>query len=465
MATTRQYTAGTFGIEVDGGMVGFAKSVDGGGAFSDVVVEKIGADHVARKHLAGVKYEDITLAIGAGMKDGMYDWIAATFDRKYERKDGAVSFMDYRGAEQRRLSWFNGLITEVDFPKLDASSKDAASLTVKISPEYTRAVKGSSTKSSLDGSGSKPGIEKKWLPSNFRLSIPGVDCSRVNAIDALVVKQHVTEDAIGDERDLTREPGALEIPNLVVTLDQAHAGDFEKWFDDFVIKGNNDQSHEKEGKLEFLAWNTSTALFTLTMRGLGIFRMTPLSEASGSEKISRVKVEMYCEEMSFAYQKTSPAAVAPTPSGAQPAADGVAAVLVSALGTLVGSPVALSPRAPEVVAARLLATSDDHPTGSTVDPKEQGSILGTQWARERASLDELRQIAATGEREWTDLTLDEGHSLPAFLNEAGVVPHVPDDGLTLDRDPFVEGLVEGATAVYEEVQPHLEAVSDSRFRE
>src|SRR5207302_11047287 len=139
------------------------------------------------------------------------------------------------------------------------------------------------------------------------------------------------------------------------------------------------------------------------------------------------KVEMYCEEMSIDYTKTEPA-VAPPPAaassgGTQPASGGTlvdpGSLLVSALRTLMTSPetrVAL--REPEMVAARLLATADDRPADGTADQEERGRLLGTAWARERASLDELHQMAATRGSDWTDVRLDEGHSLPGYLQEA-----------------------------------------------
>ena len=42
MAGERSYTAGAFGIELAGKAAGYAKSVEGGQPFGDVVVEKVG---------------------------------------------------------------------------------------------------------------------------------------------------------------------------------------------------------------------------------------------------------------------------------------------------------------------------------------------------------------------------------------------------------------------------------------
>jgi hypothetical protein len=84
-------------VELDGSAAGFVESVEGGDVFSDVVVEKVGVDGIAHKHLAGVRYDDLALVVGPNMSKSFFEWIASTLDRKFTRKDGAVSFQDYSG--------------------------------------------------------------------------------------------------------------------------------------------------------------------------------------------------------------------------------------------------------------------------------------------------------------------------------------------------------------------------------
>jgi tail tube protein gp19 len=453
------YTAGRFGVELEGATVGFAESVEGGQAIAEVVEEPVGEDKIVHKHIAGLNFEELALTVGVNMSDKFMEWISSLFDRKPARKNGAVSFQDYTGAEKERLSWNGGLITEVGFPALDAASKELGRLTVRISPEETKHDKGSGTKSTS----SAQKQQKAWQTSNFRLTIDGVDCSRVSKIDALTITQEIVHDEVGEVRDFQREPGTLEIPNLVVTVSEAHAADFRKWHEDFVIKGKNDDTQEKQGKLEFLSTNLKDVIFTLTFRGLGIFRISRSKSVSGAAAIATLEAHMYCEDMSFAYPKVA----APAPSngggaggGGQPSgtvADS-ASVLANALRELLVTPqLAADIRRPEHVAARLRATADNG--DSTTDlarSSERGRKLGADWAREVARLEELEQVAATRRADWTDLTLGEGHSLVAYLQKAGVVPESHDGPLTLERDPFVEELVDGAAEVYEEVKPHLE---------
>jgi phage tail-like protein len=296
VSNKRAYVAGKFALELDGIATSFSSCPEGGDATADVVEEKQGADGLSRKHIAGVKYEDISISCGTGMSKGFYEWVKSSFDRKYARKNGAIIAADFDYKELSRRDFSNALISEIGFPALDASSKDAAKMTIKFSPESTRYKAGSGSQLKF----SDPKIQKKWLPANFRLKIDGLDCTRVNKIEAITVKQKNVENPLGEIRGL--EPASIEFPNLVITLPDAFAKEFYDWHEDFVIKGNAGQESEKGGSLEYLTPDLKTALFTLTFRNLGIFKLSPEKCEASSDQVRRVKAEMYCEEMTFQYQ-------------------------------------------------------------------------------------------------------------------------------------------------------------------
>lgn len=305
MATnTRTHGAGKFGLDIDGVNAGWIKSVEGGAATAEVVSEKMGSDHLARKHIGPVKYEDISFQCGTGMTKALYEWIKTGFDQtsgQRGRKNGAILFGDYDGNEYSRLTFQHALITEYTMPALDASSKDAALMSIKFSPETTRRTMAKGSKITFQGSSAK---QKMWLPSNFRLRIDGLEqaCMQVNKIDALTVKQKVVEHPVGEMRDYTREAVNVEVPNLVITLPESHAKALFDWHEDFVIKGRNGQEQEKGGHLDYLTPDLQTVLFTLTFSNLGIFKLTPEKSEAGSEQLRRVKAEMYCEDIKFDYK-------------------------------------------------------------------------------------------------------------------------------------------------------------------
>lgn len=299
-AGQRGYVAGKFALDLDGAAAGWIQSVEGGCATADVVTEKIGPDHLQRKHIANIKYEDITFTCGTGMSKGMYQWIKDAFDNKQiPIKQGVIVGSYPSTREVSRLTFGNAFLAEITLPALDAASKDAAKMTIKVTPETTQ------YQAHVPDTGPAPSQNQKqkaWLTSNFRLKIDGLDCSRVNKIEALTIKQRITTDEVDGTRQDAVGIDYLEIPNLVITLPELAADSIYKWHEDFVIKGNNSLDYEKTGTLEYLAADQKTQLFAIELSGLGIVKVCPEKQEAGSEGIRRVKFEMYCESMAFSYQ-------------------------------------------------------------------------------------------------------------------------------------------------------------------
>ena len=286
MAVTPRFPPGHFLVEIDGASAGYARNLQGGGAVAEVIREKPGADHIVRKHIGPVRYEDIVLTCDAGLSRVFYDWVDQTLRSRSVRHDGAVAVLE-GGKEISRLEWSAGLMSEVDFPALDVESKDLFSMTVRITPGSIRSVKGTDNRPPT-------GARKDWSVSSFRLAIEGLEeaCTHVSRIEPLAVGRKVTRDAAGSNRDLSVEVAADAEPgNLIVTLPESRAKGFQDWFEDFVIRGNNDQSRERRGTLE-------SGRFTLAFGNLGISAMTRPSNLPGA-MIRKARVEMYCESVRF----------------------------------------------------------------------------------------------------------------------------------------------------------------------
>jgi len=296
----RAYSAGHYSIELDHTHAGWVKSVEGGDAVGEVVSEKMGADKLIRKHLATLKYNEISFKFGSGMGQKVWEWIKNSWhanDVKNVRQDGAMIMYNYQLEEMSRLTWHHGIITEFGLPAFDAKAKDSCDFTCKFQPEYTRQTikKGSKLGNIPNGSAQ----QKKWLTSNFRLRIDGLDdaCKHTLKVDALTIKQKTTENAIGEHRDYQREPTSVEIPNLVVTIPEAYIEPFVKWHEDFVIKGNNDQGQEKTGSLELLTNDLKNVLLRIDFHQLGVFKCARDKGEALSDNLLNWKVEMYCEDL------------------------------------------------------------------------------------------------------------------------------------------------------------------------
>ena len=301
MATARTFTAGKFALALDGVACGFVESVDGGDISADVIESAVGSTFFAKKTIGQPKYEDFTLQIGLGLANPVYDWIAATLNGNYLRKDGAVTTADANLNAQAESQFSKALIHEVGFPALDAASKDASHLTIKFSPELTKFAQASGK---VPAAGGK---QKAFVGSNFRLELDGIDCSHVRAIDAFTVVVGIVADTTGDSRDVAIEPGRVEVPNVHVTItDGPTAASWQLWFEDFVVKGNNDESKEKTGTIVYLGPDLKTELGRVVLHNVGICALRHGKQDANAGAVRTLVAELYCERVELQIGKQAP---------------------------------------------------------------------------------------------------------------------------------------------------------------
>ena len=299
-AVQRSFAAGNFLLDLDGQIVETLRSAEGGFPKADVISEPTAP--VAKKHIGSLRFENITIACDPIMPKPLFDWVNSALNMTPARKNGAIITADSNRKEQSRLQFNNALITEIGFPACDGSSKELDYLTIQFAPELTTPLAGKGA--DVSGMLNLKASQKGWLPANFKLSIPGIDCSRVSKIEAFTIKQKATQDALGQARDFAKEPGKLEFPNLTISAAETGAGTFYSWFQDMVLKGNSGEQNERIGTLELLDPTLKGVLLTVTFHHLGIFGFAPEKPTSPTDAIRRVKVEMYCEQITLAPGKS-----------------------------------------------------------------------------------------------------------------------------------------------------------------
>ncbi len=292
-AEKRSYVGGRFGLEIDKTYCGAINQFEGGNFTADIIVEKIGQERIPRKRLGTPRIEPITVETGLDMGKPWYDWIARTMNGEVVRKSGAVIEMDPSFKEIGRRTFTNALISDIEFPALDAASKDPGKITVSFVPEQLQLVAGSGKQYSPSGG------KKNWLVSNFRLSIKGLEAAtqRATKINAFIVKQAGAVGPPGASRFSSIAPGPLDFPNLAVSVPEASSGPLYAWLDDFLVKGNNGPGKDLPGVLEFLAPDQKP-LAALQLAGLGIFKLST-EGSSGADKVRQVRAEILCQKMTF----------------------------------------------------------------------------------------------------------------------------------------------------------------------
>jgi len=271
---------GTFALELGGAQVGLVHSANGGEVSAEEIPDILGKGQLKEHH-----FRDLALEVGAGMSPAVYDWIASTWQGKYRLATGAV-LTSNSSLEILARREFTGTLSETTLPALDVASKEPAYLAFKIQLEDLRSVKGpAGSGSKVSTTGSKP-----WTRSNFRLEIPGLDCSHVTKIDAMTVTS-------GRDR--------IEFPHITLTLSDGSES-WRAWFQSLVI-GNNDDKLGKNGELVFLAPDMATELGRVHLFSLKMMIIQTQKVATASDPANTVIVSLSCDHMEFDWKTTPPA--------------------------------------------------------------------------------------------------------------------------------------------------------------
>jgi hypothetical protein len=371
-------------LSLDAAGSGFLKSTSGGEPFGELILEAGGAAYFAKKRLGGVKYQPIILEVGLGMSTAVYGWIADSWQGNATRKNGVITTMDYALKPLAGLQFNDALITETTFPACDSSNNDdTGHLLVTLTPDLTREV----PPGQVDTAGTPDDPAARWLPCNFRLEIDGLECSKVNRIESFAIRQSTVIDEIGDARTTVIQPGMIEFPDLQITLAESVVATWKQWHDDFVIKGNNDETKERNGRLIFLSTDLQRELARVEFFNLGIFRLKNTPVVSGEESIRRVTAELYCERMTFV---CNPAVVTPNTMAA--ATPDLTAV-TNPLATTVTNPLATALPNPLAVPNPL----------TTITPDGGGAVLPV--AQMPGDNGEIGKVYALGKADPLDFSL------------------------------------------------------------
>ena len=287
----RTFSAGGAELQLGTMNMGALRSVEGGWVSAKVMNRAEAGLYYFKKELAEATYDDVVLEIGLSMKSDVYAWINDTWTGKLARKDGAIVLADFNGTVQQQRDFTDAVVTETTIPACDASSKEPGFLTVKFAAETVRNAKGSGK---LAGGVNPP---KGFTTSNFRFVIDGLDASKVVRVDAFKVTNSVPVQTVGQLKEPEFRP-RLGFGEIALTIPAASASGWEKWADDFIVKGNNDDADEKSAMLGLFAADMKTYLAHVDFFNVGIFRYddAPVGTADGTK---HVIAHLYCERAEF----------------------------------------------------------------------------------------------------------------------------------------------------------------------
>jgi hypothetical protein len=254
----------------------------GGEPWAEVIDEPGGLLPYAKKHVGELRFADLEAQIALDAHPAFYRWIRDAWFGDPGRDRVVLDPLE-AGSGSRTLELAKAHVHEVVLPGLDTSSREKRSLLVRITPRAVRRVRSGHT-----GSMAMERPARDFYAQNFVVNIDGLDCSGVLSVDPITVRTKLPEETGGRQSQIV-------FPDLHLHLDADKAEPFHEWFEDFIIRGNNDDDQEKGGTITYMDPLLSDPLGVLILHHLGIYRIA--DEAPNAQGIRRVRVDLYCERM------------------------------------------------------------------------------------------------------------------------------------------------------------------------
>ena len=297
----KPYTGGSFALELDQkhSSVGWLTSIDGGHFKTTSVDSQVGRDGYVTKYAGKPSYDDVTIGCGLAMSGSFWHWVRASLHRKPERRDGALVAYDFNQRERGRRTFRRALISEVAFPALDASSKAAAGLNIKFSPEHIGYEEGDGSTLSTQNNNNEMTKSKQWLACNFNFALErfkGDVALRNCKVEAFTIKQNIIVNNIGAELEPRKEPGRLEMPQIVVSFPESMAKGWFEWFHKANRLGERSDQYTT-GQIQYLAPDNRQELMRIDLDGVSLISIEIDKLEAHRESIANVKCTLNVESM------------------------------------------------------------------------------------------------------------------------------------------------------------------------
>jgi hypothetical protein len=271
------------------------KKFEGLSMKADIVSNDLASDNFQAKHVANIKWDSMKLSVGLGMGKAMYEWINQSFKKAYSPRNGAVTVGTFDFKAHTRLEFQHALITSCAFPKLSGDSKDALYLDIEAEPEIVRYVKAGGE----DIRGNYGTKHKNCLAANFRAEVADLPCARVASVDAFTWKCEVAPDMLGVNREPTKHPCKVTIPDITMQISMADYDPWEQRCKRWFIDGQHLAADEMQGSVTLLRPNMKDEVGRIDFKNMGFKEFSRDAFESNKTGIARFKVVFYVEGIDF----------------------------------------------------------------------------------------------------------------------------------------------------------------------
>jgi len=253
----------------------FPLTAAGGGTLQGAVVTLPPATGARPdKHRTRVEVGDLAIRLPAHLEPNqpLERWIHdfLTSGSAPPLRDGSILVADQQGNVVERLDFVDAAIVELRLDALDAASRSALELTLRLRPDATALLRAPS------GRVTGTRANRPLISSGFALSLGSLPTTRVVSLSSLVVRRPLVREELRLGGALTQ--GALQVDDLVVRVARV---DLPPWLALYQGALVNGDGTELDGVLELLdpalVARARIDLRGTGLRGLGF--LGPLSDA------------------------------------------------------------------------------------------------------------------------------------------------------------------------------------------
>jgi hypothetical protein len=247
-------------------------SAEGGDAYAPVVAERTSTTTIF-KTTGPIAYSPMDLRVGVGQFSALVRTFAGGAGARF-----AATVQLFNGSDGSFLSGntaSNAFITEVELPGLVRSSSLRTSVRIRVQPGSTRSLHGPVRTGAAEPAASR------FAAGDFRFEIPEVDCTGIDAIDPITIKQV--------------DRGPIEVSNFSIAVPRSRLASWLPWYDNLVAGGG---AGERTATIVYLNTTQDSEIGRVELGGVGIWGIrAPSLDAGAAAAAPRddYHVDLYAE--------------------------------------------------------------------------------------------------------------------------------------------------------------------------
>lgn len=266
MATARPYTTtAASALELDGRFAGWLRSLQPPGYRVSQAVVPTGPGAAGRL-AAMVKITEMSGEFMLGRRDALLDWALSLPEARPEARTGAALLLDLNMRVVRRIAWTEGLVTALQLPTLDATSKLPFTIGLRWQPETVAYPKAEGT--------SPPGAvvaqKKGPMLGNFRVGGLPFDGRHVLRVALPTVSATVAEESHGHAHLPTRHRPSIDLGEVRLDFAVTVRDELLAWVGKVIANGVIDDSDYLTLAIELLDNSQKKVLGTITLHGCSL---------------------------------------------------------------------------------------------------------------------------------------------------------------------------------------------------